>query len=64
MPVLFITAGNTMPILECTNDAFLQHKPDAVHVHISDATHDLWISHPGELSRALNGFVAERVATR
>jgi len=64
MPVMLITAGNTMPFLECTNDAFLQHKPDAVHVHISDATHDLWISHPRELSRALSGFIAEREATR
>lgn len=58
LPLLFITAGNTMPLLECTNEAFLQRYPDANHVHLAVADHNLWMTHPEEMSAAVLNFLS------
>lgn len=58
LPLMFITAGNTMPLLECTNEAFLQNYPDANHIHLSEAGHNLWMSHQEELSGAIHNFLS------
>lgn len=56
-PLLFITSGNTLPMLECTNEMFLQQNPGATHLHLPDATHDMWMTHPEELSQAVLEFL-------
>jgi len=58
IPSMIITAGNTMPMLECTNKALLQRMPEAIHLHLPGVTHDMWMTHPDELSRAVNEFIS------
>lgn len=58
MPVMLITAGNTMPMLECTNEALLARIPEAIHIHVPDATHDMWSTHSGQLSQILHDFLS------
>jgi pimeloyl-ACP methyl ester carboxylesterase len=58
MPVMLITGGNTMPMLDCTNDALVERIPDAVHLHLPEATHSMWMSHTDELNRSLNDFIS------
>lgn len=58
MPVMLITGGNTMPMLDCTNAALVERIPDAVHLHLPEATHDMWMSHTDELNRSLIDFIS------
>jgi pimeloyl-ACP methyl ester carboxylesterase len=58
VPLLFITTGNTMPMLECTNEAFLQRYPDTNHVHLAEADHNLWMTHQEEMSGAVRNFLS------
>jgi non-heme chloroperoxidase len=58
MPVMLITGGNTMPMLDCTNAALVERLHDAVHLHLPEATHNMWMSHTDELNRSLNDFIS------
>jgi non-heme chloroperoxidase len=58
MPVMLISGGNTMPMLDCTNAALVERIPDAVHLHLPEATHNMWMSHSDELNRTLNDFIS------
>lgn len=57
-PVMILTSGNTMPMLDCTNEVLVKHIPKAVHVHIPDATHDMWMTHPKLLSQYVKDFIS------
>ena len=58
IPVLIFTAEYTMPILKCTNEALINNMPKAKHVHISDASHDMWMSHPEIMSNHVRSFIS------
>lgn len=57
-PVMLLTSGNTMPMLDCTNDVLVKQMPQAKHVHIPDATHDMWMTHPKLLSQYIADFLS------
>ena len=57
-PVMLLTSGNTMPMLNCTNEVLVKKIPQAKHVHIEDATHDMWMTHPIILSQYLKDFIS------
>lgn len=55
-PLLILTAGNTMPMLRCTNKKLLQEYPGAKHHHLVHATHDLWATEQQVLLPLLMDF--------
>lgn len=57
-PIMILTSGNTMPMLNCTNEILVMKMPQAKHVHIPDATHDMWITHPILLSQYVKDFIS------
>jgi len=57
-PVMILTSGNTMPMLNCTNEVLVKKIPQAKHVHIPDATHDMWMTHPILLSQYVKDFIS------
>lgn len=58
IPVMLITAANTMPMLKCINDALVKKMPKATHIHLSDAGHEMWMTHPEILSTHLKDFIS------
>lgn len=61
MPVMLLTTGRTMPMLNCTNEALKKRMPDALHIHIADASHEMWMTHSEKLSQYLRGFVTGEI---
>ena len=57
-PVMLITTGNTMPMLKCTNEALVKQMPKAKHIHLPDASHEMWMTHPEILSTHLRNFIS------
>ncbi len=57
-PTMIITAEYIMPVLMCTNEALINTTPDAKHVRISGASHDMWMTHPEALSSHLKEFIS------
>jgi len=57
-PVMLITTANTMPMLMCTNEALVRKMPNAKHIHLPDASHEMWMTHPEILSTHLKAFIA------
>jgi len=60
MPVMMITAGNTLSLLKLTNAELARMLPDAYHFHLADAQHDLWKSHSEVTSDAVRSFLSEK----
>jgi len=60
IPVLVITAGESMPILQCTNKALVEALPDAAHAHFPEEGHELWLSAPQEVAHALSEFISSQ----
>lgn len=57
-PVMLITTANTMPMLNCTNESLVKKMPRAKHIHLSDASHEMWMTHPEILSNYLKVFIS------
>lgn len=57
-PILIITAGQTLPLLEPLNKEIVKLLPKAKHFHIADATHDLWMTHPKIVGEELLTFIS------
>ena len=57
-PVMLLTSGNTMPMLNCTNEVLVKKLSQAKHIHIPDASHDMWITHPILLSQYVKDFIS------
>ncbi|MDC6351050.1 alpha/beta hydrolase [Zeaxanthinibacter sp. PT1] len=55
-PLLILTAGNTMPMLRCTNKKLLEKYAEAKNHHLLHATHDLWATEAEVLLPLLAGF--------
>ena len=58
IPVMLITAGNTMPMLECTNQRLLEAFPNATHLHLEQTDHNLWVTHTEPLANAVHDFAS------
>ena len=59
IPVMLITAANTMPMLKCTNEALVKKMPNAKHILLTDAGHEMWMTHPEILSSHLRDFISK-----
>ena len=60
IPTMIITSEHTMPILNCTNEALVSNMPNAKHVHISEASHDMWMTHPKIIVDHLKNFISKK----
>lgn len=58
VPTMIITTEQTMPILKCTNEALINTSPNAKHVQIIGASHDMWMTHPGLMSDHIKEFIS------
>ena len=58
-PVMLITTANTMPMLKCTNEALVKKMPNAKRIHLQDASHEMWMTHPEILSNHLKDFISD-----
>ncbi|THD69810.1 alpha/beta hydrolase [Robertkochia marina] len=58
MPVMILTAENTMPMLACINKKLATALPEAIHHHLEDAGHELWYTHQEQLADYLEAFIS------
>lgn len=58
-PVMLLTTANTMPMLQCTNEALVKKMPKAKHIYLADASHEMWMTHAEILSTHLRNFVSD-----
>ena len=59
VPLMILTSGNTMPMLNCTNSKLVEIKPEATHHHMLDAGHEMWMTHPKKLADHLLNFIRQ-----
>ncbi len=59
LPIMIITSEKVMPVLTCTNKTLISTTPNAKHVKIPDASHDMWMTHPEVMSSHLKKFVLD-----
>ncbi len=57
LPTMIITSENEIPVLICTNESLISNTPDAKHIKITGASHDMWITHPEVMSSHLKEFI-------
>jgi pimeloyl-ACP methyl ester carboxylesterase len=57
MPVLLLSAGNTMPILKVTNAELKRLLPRAKNFQLTEGTHDYWLTHPKQMGDVLMNFL-------
>ncbi|NNE76073.1 MAG: alpha/beta hydrolase, partial [Pricia sp.] len=57
VPTMIFTSEYTMPILKCTNESFISSTPNAKHIEITGASHDMWMTHPKVMSIHLKEFI-------
>jgi len=60
IPTMILTSEHTMPILNCTNEALVNNMPNAKHVHISEASHDMWMTHSKIIADHLKNFISKK----
>jgi pimeloyl-ACP methyl ester carboxylesterase len=56
-PTMIITSEKEMPVLMCTNEALINTTPNARHVKITGASHDMWMTHQEVMSGHLKEFI-------
>lgn len=57
MPILLLTAANTLPIHQLVNDELVRLLPQAKQVTLQDATHELWTEQPEACGEAVLTFL-------
>ena len=57
MPIMILTSENTMPMLKCTNKKLLAIKPNAIHHHLINAGHEMWMTNQEELAAYISDFI-------
>jgi pimeloyl-ACP methyl ester carboxylesterase len=62
MPVLLLTATDTLPIHQLINSELVRLLPQAEHVTLQDATHDMWNEQPEACGEAVLQFLNRRAA--
>jgi pimeloyl-ACP methyl ester carboxylesterase len=60
MPVLLLTAENTLAVHQLVNAELVRLLPQAQHVHIRDATHEMWSEQPEACGEAVLEFLLAR----
>jgi pimeloyl-ACP methyl ester carboxylesterase len=58
MPILLLTAANTLPTHQLINAELERLLPDAKRVTIADATHEMWAEQPEVCGEAVESFLA------
>lgn len=57
MPILLLSGGKTMAILQVTNKELRRVLPNANHFELAEGTHDYWITNPIQMGAALMSFL-------
>ncbi len=57
IPTMIFTSEHTMPFLKCPNEMLVKNMPNAKQVHMPDASHDMWMTHPEVMSDHLKDFI-------
>jgi non-heme chloroperoxidase len=60
MPILLLSAGRTMPMLQITNAELKRILPSALQFNLPEGTHDYWITNPAEMGNAVIRFIKSR----
>lgn len=61
MPILSLTAANTLPIHQDVNAELAQLLPQATYVTIPDASHEMWAEQPDACGEAVLAFLQAQV---
>ena len=56
MPVLLLSAGQTMAVLKLTNAELKRLLPNAQNFQLAEGTHDYWVTNPKQMGDALMNF--------
>ena len=56
-PVLLLTSGRSMDMIQCINKALVETLPSAEHVNLPDEGHELWVTAPEKVAEILRSFV-------
>jgi non-heme chloroperoxidase len=57
MPILLLSAGQTMAVLKVTNAELKRLLPNAQNFQLIEGTHDYWITNPKQMGDALMNFL-------
>jgi len=57
VPTLLLSGGQTLPILQLTNKELRSTLPNASLYNLPEATHDYWLTHPGQMGDAILNFL-------
>lgn len=59
MPIMLITGGNTLPVPRLINGELVTLLPQAKHLHLTDASHNLWQTHLQQLAPEVLAFLSK-----
>lgn len=62
MPILLLTAENTLPLHKLVNAELARLLPQAKYVTIADATHEMWDDQPDACAEAILAFLQAQAA--
>ncbi len=57
VPVLLLSGGQTLPMLQLTNRELKSELYSAQQFHLIEGTHDYWITHPQQMGQAILKFL-------
>ncbi|PSL02268.1 alpha/beta fold hydrolase [Cecembia rubra] len=57
VPILTISGGQTLPMLQLINKELKTILPKAPHYHLEEGTHDLWFTFPEQAGQAVLSFI-------
>lgn len=55
-PMMVLTSEKTMPLLKCTNRKLIDAIPHAIHYHLTDTGHEMWMTSPKKLASIISDF--------
>lgn len=59
VPVLILTGGQTLPLLQPLNKELIKLLPNATHFHFEKGTHDFWMTHPDVMGKEVLSFLTK-----
>ncbi|WP_053991596.1 alpha/beta fold hydrolase [Mangrovimonas sp. TPBH4] len=59
IPIMIFTSNHTLPLLKCTNVKLVECLPNATHHYLEAAGHEMWLTHPEELSQYISAFLKD-----
>ncbi|MFN0156659.1 MAG: alpha/beta fold hydrolase [Bacteroidota bacterium] len=57
VPVLLLSGGQTLPMLQLLNKELKSALPNAQQYHLDEGTHDYWVTHPQQMGQVLLRFL-------